>query len=490
MKLINKFKETYTGRDVLISLQHMLTMLGGTILVPIACGMNISITMICAGIGTIAFFFISEKKVPVFLGSSVAFMGAYQSIMGEGITGDEKVSSLFTDNYELWCKNMGKLAVALFAAGILYLIFSIIVKKIGVEKIKKIFSPIVVGPVVMLIGFILCQSMFANDIFGQIAGNGGSHEAWKVWTCALVTIITVLGINAYCKPKSIFKVMPIICGFVVGTIYAAIIGYGFEYNTNGSIVIFQDIFCENSVLGFWKYLSIDGNAMIQILPIALVSIMEHLGDISANSLACGKDFMIDPGVNKTILGDGTATFIAGLLGGPANTTYSENTAILVMTQNFKPANMFLAAIFSIILGIFVPFANLVKAIPTPVIGGASIVLFGMIAASGLRNLIENKVDLGETKNLLVVSFTLAVGLGMNCIGGLNIGKVNISALCIATIVAVLLNVIIPNPKTEVVSAQNENLVVENSTPENVDTEIIEESNEQEVNNEEIDNKEE
>ncbi|MBQ7307273.1 MAG: hypothetical protein IJW82_01985 [Clostridia bacterium] len=442
--LIAKIKETYTGRDVIIALQHMLTMIGATILVPITCGLNVSMTVLCAGIGTIIFFFISEKKVPVFLGSSFAFLGAYKAIMGEGAPNGPQ--TLFTDNYELWCQNMGKLSVALMAAGVLYLLFSILVKIVGVEKIKKAFPPIVVGPIVMLIGFILVQSMFQNDIIGQISS--GVAPAWKVWTCAIVTVVTVLAINAYCKPKSILKIMPVICGFFVGTVYAWIIGYPINIEFSGSIVIFQDIFTEKSILGFYRYLSIDLNAMVQVLPVALVSIMEHMGDISANSMVCGKDFMVDPGINKTILGDGTATFVAGMLGGPSNTTYSENTAVLVMTNNFKATNTFLAAIFAVILGIFVPFADIIYAIPTPVIGGASIVLFGMISASGFRNLIDNRVDLGKTKNLLVVSFTVAVGLGVNSIGNLQFGKIQISALCVATLVGILLNFVIPNDKEE------------------------------------------
>ena len=435
---------------------------------PISCGLNISITMICAGIGTIAFYFIAKKKVPVFLGSSIAFLTGYCNIMGNGINeaNGETLANLYTTNYELWCTNLGKLVVALWVAGILYAIFSYVIKLVGVEKIKKIFSPIVVGPVVMLIGFGLCQTMFKNDIVLQISD---ANPAWKVWTCAIITMVTILAINAYCKDSSIFKIMPIICGFVVGTVYALIIGYDFSVEFSGSVTIFEDIFSEKSVLGFWKHLAFDGNAMIQILPVALVSMMEHLGDISANSLACHKDFMIDPGVNRTILGDGTATFIAGLLGGPANTTYSENTAILVMTNNFKPANMVLASVFAILLGIFVPFGEVIKAIPTPVIGGASIVLFGMIAASGLRNLIENKIDLGQTKNLLVVSFTLAVGLGFNAINGLTIGDVNISALCIATFVAIILNVIIPKSKENSNTVENTEITqtVENKTEEKV-----------------------
>ena len=470
-KLFKKFKEVYTGRDVIVAFQHMLTMIGATILVPLTCGMNISIAIICAGIGTILFFFISKKKVPVFLGSSFAFLGAYTSIMGSGVdaTKGETISNLFETNYDLWCRNMGKLAVALWIVGICYVIFSLIIKFVGTEKIKKIFGPIVVGPVVMLIGLTLCQSIVKSDIWAQITENGGTVEAWKVWTSFAVTLFTVIAINAYCKPKSIFKIMPIICGFFVGTVYALLIGYPMPKLEVKSIVIFQDIFTEKSVLGFWKNLSIDGNALIQMLPIAFVSMMEHLGDISANSVVCGKDFLVDPGVHRTLLGDGVATAFAGLLGGPSNTTYSENTAVLVMTKNYKPTTLLLAGIFAVALGIFVPFANLIYIIPSPVIGGASVVLFGMISASGLRNLIDNKIDLSKTKNLLCISLTIACGIGFSIIGGLKIGSVEISALCIATIVAIVMNLIIPNEKETisetVVPADSSVDKVESAAPE-------------------------
>ena len=450
-KFTNWVKENYTGKDVLVAIQHMLTMIGGTILVPLTCGMNISITMLCAGFGTILFFFITQKKMPVFLGSSFAFLGAYTTIMGSGIdsAAGETITNLFKTNYELWCINMGKLVVGLWFVGLLYLIFSFIIKAVGVEKIKKLFGPVVVGPIVMLIGFTLCQTMFTSDISSQV-GVGGA-TTFQVWSTAIITMLTIIGVNAFCKEtgfSSIFKIMPIICGFIVGTVWAIVIGYPMAPSFSGSVVVFQDIFTEKSVLGFWRYIAIDGNALLQVLPVALVTMMEHMGDVSANSLACGKDFLVDPGVNRTILGDGCATAFAGLLGGPSNTTYSENTAILTMTKNFKPTTVLLAAIFAVILGIFVPFAELVQAMPSPVIGGASVVLFGMISASGLRTLVENRVDLTKTKNLIIVSFTLACGLGFSAIGGIHIGNIEISALCIATLVAVLLNFIIPGEKEE------------------------------------------
>ena len=199
------------------------------------------------------------------------------------------------------------------------------------------------------------------------------------------------------------------------------------------------------------------SAILMIAPLAVVTFMEHLGDISANSTVCGKDFMVDPGLHRTVLGDGLATALSGLLGGPANTTYGENTAVLAITKNYNPKNLFYAACIAVVLGIFVPFSEIISSIPSPVVGGASIVLFGMISASGLRALVDGRVDFGDSKNIIVVSVTLAVGLGLGAmslagdITGNNvlkimIGEVEISPLAIATVLAILLNLIIPNTK--------------------------------------------
>ena len=208
------------------------------------------------------------------------------------------------------------------------------------------------------------------------------------------------------------------------------------------------------------------SAILMVVPLAVVTFMEHLGDISANSTVCGKDFMVDPGLHRTVLGDGLATAFAGLVGGPANTTYGENTAVLSITKNYNPKNIFIAAIMAVVLGIFVPFGEILQSIPSPVVGGASIVLFGMISANGLRALVDGKVDFGDTKNILVVSITLAIGLGLgamslagditgNSVLKIMIGSVELSPLAIATVAAILLNLIIPNSKKQNVGVESE-----------------------------------
>ncbi len=443
-------KSLYSGKDVVLSLQHMFAMLGATITVPLVVGMSIPLALISAGVGTIIFYFLTKRKVPVFLGSSFAFMPGLITVFTYG------------NNY-----NASALAamLALVCAGLVYVLFSVVIKFVGVQRIKKLFPPIVVGPVIIVIGMNLAGSIFWNDIIANYVAYGS--VAWKEWTTAIITALTIVGINAFAKPKSFLKVIPILIGFVVGYLYGACVGLvDFKHMFSGDIVIFQQA---KETWGFWgAWKDLDGGliatAMLSIIPIAIVTFMEHLGDISANSTVCGKDFMVDPGLHRTVLGDGVATAVSGLLGGPANTTYGENTAVLAITKNYNPKNIFLAACFAVVLGLFVPFGEILAGMPTAVVGGACIVLFGMIAASGLRALVDAKVDFGNTKNLIVVAVTLSVGLGLGAcslagsISGNNAlkvgfatsggGFVEISALAICTVLAIVLNLIIPNKKEE------------------------------------------
>ncbi len=478
MTKIKEFFAGFTGKDAVLSFQHMFAMLGATITVPIVCGMSIPLALLSAGIGTIIFFFVTQRKVPVFLGSSFAFMPGLITIFSQ------------QSSY-----NVNALAamIALVLAGIVYIAFSFVIKYVGVAKIKKLFPPIVIGPVIIIIGMNLAGSIFWNDIIAQYTVYGS--EAWKEWTTAIITAVTIIVINAFAKPKSFLKVIPILLGFIVGYAYGACIGLvNFETMFSGDIVIFQQA---GEIWGFWgAWGELDGatvgTAIICIVPIAVVSFMEHLGDIAANSTVCGKDFMVDPGLHKTVLGDGIATAVSGLLGGPANTTYGENTAVLAITGNYNPRNVFVAACFAVVLAIFVPFAELLQAIPISVVGGACVVLFGMISANGLRSLVDNKVDFGNSKNVIVVSVTLAVGLGL---GALSLGSdivsamsgyaidgnviavgfktssggfVEISPLAIATLLAIILNLIIKD------STPAKAEVVEETTTQEETVETVEE----------------
>ena len=468
----NSRKLPLTAKDAALSFQHMFAMLGATITVPILANMSIAMAMIAAGIGTIIFYFIAQKKVPVFLGSSFAFLPALIAVVGPD---KEKYGAA-------WQEAMAAVVISLVLAGIVYVIFAIVIKYVGVHKIKKLFPAIVVGPVVLIIGMILAPKAFQSNIISFGLNNGIRTVAlWKSWTTAIVTALTMILVNAYAKPKSFLKVIPILLGFGVGYVYAFIVSlvpggsllsYIVQENnvfshfdgslafSAGRIVLFQHIGEEFSFyLGFSSptFGTTLVSAILMIVPLAIVTFMEHLGDISANSTVCGKDFMVDPGLHRTVMGDGIATAVSGLLGGPANTTYGENTAVLAITKNYNPRNIFFAACLAVIFGMFTVFADFLATIPGPVIGGASIILYGMISASGLRTLVDSKVDFNNTKNLIVVSVTLAVGLGMgamsligdvtgNTVYKVMIGQVEISPLAIATVLAILLNLIIPNTK--------------------------------------------
>lgn len=461
--IITKLKSRPSGKEFLLSLQHMFAMFGATVTVPIITGMDVSLALLSAGIGTILFYLLTKRKVPVFLGSSFAFLPGILAA-GYGQPGNNLA-----------------VMIALFSAGCVYLIFAGIIKAIGVEKIKKLFPPIVVGPVIITIGLTLAGTVLLNNIwnpslagkidlygFSKLRGDSG----WRYWTTAIITALVIVVTNAYAKPKSFMKVIPILLGFGVGYIYGMAIGI-VNFNPNSKQFIFANTYNEGKVpnilvfqrykevWGFWK----DGwshlgngvlaTAMLSIVPIAVVTFMEHLGDISANSVVCQKDFMVDPGLHRTVLGDGIATMASALLGGPANTTYGENTAVLAITKNYNPKNIFIAALMAISLGVFTPFADFIRGIPSAVVGGASLILFGMIAANGLRALVDAKVNFSSTKNMMVVSITLALGLGLGALSlsgkkvGFSIkggGFVEISSLAIATVVAVILNLIIPSKR--------------------------------------------
>ena len=319
-------------RTAVLSFQHMFAMLGATMLVPVLAGMSLSIALLSAGVGTILFYFLTQRKVPVFLGSSFAFLPALITIVGGGA---------YAIGSPEWSQRMACVMIALVLAGLVYVVFALIIKAVGPAKIKKLFPPIVVGPVIIIIGMILAPKMFWNNIIGNYDTTlgWGYSAAWQQWTAAGVTALTIILVNALAKPKSFFKVIPILVGFIVGYIYSAIIGL-VHVSFSGDIVIFQQA---GEVWSFWGKEglgNIDGgmlvSAILMIVPLAIVTFMEHLGDISANSTVCGKDFMVDPGLHRTVLGDGLATAVGGLLGGPANTTYGENTAVLAITKNYNP----------------------------------------------------------------------------------------------------------------------------------------------------------
>ncbi len=404
---------TKTG---LLGIQHVLAMFGATVLVPTLTGLNPSIALLSAGIGTLLFHLVTKGKVPVFLGSSFAYIAGIQAVIGKN-----------PDNIP---KAMGGIIVA----GIMYLLFSLIVKIFGVEKVKSFFPPVVTGPVIIVIGLSLAPGVVTGNIMGSkdLILQG---ELWQRLLIAGVVVMTMLVVGVFAR--GFFKLVPILFGIIAGYITAACMG-GF--------VDFTPVSQANWILDFSQYKlpEFDMTSILIIAPIALVTFIEHIGDITTNSAVVGKDFLTDPGLHRTLIGDGVATMFAGLIGGPPNTTYGENTGVLAVTKNYNPFNIRVAACVAIILGLFGKFGSLIQTIPTPVMGGVSIILFGMIASIGIRILGENKIDLSENRNLFITAVLLVVGTTITItIPNTNI---TISGLAISAVLGIILNKVLPEKK--------------------------------------------
>lgn len=465
--MIKKEKLKAASRRGVLAFQHVFAMFGATVVVPLLVGLSVPIALLSAGLGTILFYFLTKRKVPVFLGSSFAYLPGLMAYMkihnGNALVGSE-----------IWQRAVGGLVPAIAITGLVYVLLSIIVRFVGTERIKKLFPPVVVGPIIIVIGMVLAPKIIHSNIIEQY--NSGSMQGWQAWTIALVTLVSIVIISTASKEKSFFRVTPILLGFGIGILTTIIIDVitvattkdisqtimfvKFSSHTNldwSKVIIFQDL---GETFGFYKYLRFDLEAVLMIAPIALVSFMEHIGDINASSAVCGEDFMLDPGIHRTVLGDGVATISAALLGAPPKTTYGENTAVLAITQNYDPFNLFLAGIIASVLGIFTVFGNLIQTIPAPVIGGASIVLFGMISASGLKTLISNQVNMNNTKNMIIVSLILSLGLGLaalslvgdvtsNDVYKIVIGNIEISSLAICALVGIVANLVLPDRQKDI-----------------------------------------
>lgn len=402
---MEKFKNLLsTG---ILSFQHVLAMFGATVLVPFLTGLDTSVALISAGLGTLVFHLITGGQVPVFLGSSFAFIG-----------GIITVSNNFGKGYATG---------SFIAVGAIYLLMALLVFFVGADRIKKLFPSIVTGPIIIVIGLILAP--IAVDM------------ASANWTLALITILTVAFTGIFAK--GFFKFIPIITGIVVG--YGAAVFMG--------VVDFAPIAEAKWLLSFADLkdlreapqFSLD--AMKVIIPIALVTMIEHIGDITTNGAVVGKDFFKKPGLHRTLIGDGVATALAGLLGAPANTTYGENTGVLAVTKNYNPAILRYAAGIAILLGFIGKVGAVIKTIPVPVMGGISFVLFGMIASIGVKTLVESKPDLSDLRNSIVVFTVLIIGIvSLTGEGNKAVIKLtefsSLSGLSLAAVVGVTLNVVL------------------------------------------------
>ena len=405
-----------TPRMLVLGLQHMFAMFGATVLVPILVqgyGLPLSIqtTLLFAGLGTLLFHVCTKFKVPAFLGSSFAYLGGFSTVATmpayEGLDPETKLA------YAL-----GGIVIA----GLLYLVLALLFKVLGAKKVMRYFPPIVTGPMIIMIGLNLSGSAINN--------------ASTCWWLALVAMAIIVVANIW--GKGMVKIIPILLGVVGSYIVAVIAGQ----------VDFSGV-SEASFLGFQQFViaKFDVSAILVMAPIAIAAMMEHIGDISAISSTTGKNFIEDPGLHRTLVGDGLATAFAGMFGGPANTTYGENTGVLALSKVYDPRVVRLAAIYAIILSFSPKFDALVNSIPAAIVGGVSFILYGMISAVGVRNIVENQVDLTKSRNLIIAAVMFVSGLGFSSVGGITFtvggAAVTLSGLAIAALCGVILNAILP-----------------------------------------------
>ncbi len=426
-------RELGRGRMLLLGFQHLFAMFGATILVPTITGLSVSCTLLFAGLGTLLFHFLTKKKVPAFLGSSFAFLSGYATVVVMG----QEFGMTQAQALPYAC-------IGVAAAGLLYFVLALAFKAFGMKKVMKLFPPVVTGPIVISIGLILAGSAVNNILTN--------------WWIALIAIIVVIVCNIW--GKGMIKIIPILAGVLISYIVAAIFGqleadkvqalqdaawFGapFQWENTG-LYAFQD--------GNWSFLL---TAIVAILPIALATMIEHIGDIMAISNTCHRNYLEDPGLHRTLTGDGAATILASLFGAPANTTYGENTGVLNLTRVFDPRVIRIAAVIAILFSFSPKFAALIYAMPAATIGGVSLILYGMISSVGIRSLVENHVDLTDSRNLIItaLTITLAIGIHYGCDhGALQFGKIAVSGLAVASLVGILLAVILPEKKQETETA--------------------------------------
>ena len=419
-------RELGVPKMLVLGFQHMFAMFGATVLVPALTGLSVSATLLFAGLGTLLFHLLAKGKVPAFLGSSFAFIGGYAAVapMLPDAAGEATIPNLELLPYACF-------GVAL--AGLLYVVLSALFKVFGIKKVMRFFPPIVTGPVIICIGLTLSSSAIDN--------------CRTNWWIALVAILVVVAANIF--GKGMIKIIPILLGVVASYLVAAVSG-----NVDFTKVMAADwvglpFQWSNTVFGLFARPDLDTSMMITaaitIMPLALATMVEHIGDMCAISSTCSRNYLADPGLHRTLLGDGLATTLASLFGAPANTTYGENTGVLALSKVYDPRVIRLAALFAIVLSFCPKFAALVTAMPAATIGGVSLVLYGMISAVGVRNVVENQVDFTNTRNVVIAALILVLSLGIatSAEGAVHIGSVSLSGLAVASVVGIVLNAILP-----------------------------------------------
>ena len=421
---------------LILGIQHMFAMFGATILVPIlvagyfqtACnepltrGLTVSVTLFCAGAGTLIFHLCSKFKVPAFLGSSFAFLGGFYTVanLNSGMYADMGVN-------EKAAYACGGVVVA----GVLYLVAALIFKLVGVNRVMRFLPPVVTGPIIICIGLSLASSAISN--------------ASTNWLLAIVALAVIIVFNIW--GKGMFKIIPILMGVVISYVFALILNAFGVTNPDGSAILNFSAISSSSWIGIpqFQLCKFDITSILVMAPIAIATMMEHVGDMSAISATVEQNFIADPGLHRTLMGDGLATAFAGLIGGPANTTYGENTGVLELSKVYDPRVIRIAAGLAIILSFIPKFSAVISTMPAAIIGGVSFMLYGMISAIGVRNVVENKVDLTKSRNLIIAGVIFVCGLGFSngltfTIAGTHI---TLTALAIAAIAGIVLNAVLP-----------------------------------------------
>lgn len=433
-----------SGKLAVLGIQHVFAMFGATVLVPLLTGLPVSVALFCAGVGTLLFHFITKRKVPVFLGSSFAFIAAIvlaaaaSANLGDSFTqafaasGYNAIGLMSGEFGSTLTSNPAYLAALPYAtggvivAGVVYLILSALVMVFGAERVKSFFPPIVTGPLIIIIGLMLAPT--AVSYFNSSLD----------WIVGVVVIATVIGFSLFAK--GFLKMIPILMGLIVGYVFCAgltisgmDVGLNYAAITSASLFAVPEFFLPKFSL----------SAILIVAPVAIVTFVEHIGDITANGAVVGKDFFQEPGLHRTLLGDGVATILAGFLGGPANTTYSENTGVLAATRNYNPVTLEIAAVCAILISFVGYIAGFINSIPGAVIGGMCVVLFGMIASVGLRNLVENKVDFKNQRNVLIAAIMLVVAIGGASIPINADSGMFLQSYALAAVIGIILNKILP-----------------------------------------------
>ena len=411
-----------TPKMLLLGLQHMFAMFGATVLVPALTGLSVSATLLFAGLGTLLFHFLTKGKVPAFLGSSFAFIGGYAA-----------VNALIGNTAELnWIPYAG---VGVACAGLMYVLLAALFRAFGAGKVMRYFPPIVTGPIIICIGMTL-----ANSAINNCAAN---------WWIAILAIAIVVVANIW--GKGMIKIIPILLGVVGSYAVAAVCGLVDFTPVQNAAWFGIPFFWKDTAFSLFK--GCDGSllisAIITIMPIALATVVEHIGDMCAISSTVGENFIEEPGLHRSLLGDGLATSLASLFGAPANTTYGENTGVLALTKVYDPRVIRIAAVLAILFSFSPKFAALVSCMPTATIGGVSLILYGMISAVGVRNVVENQVDFTKSRNVIIAAIimSLSLGISFSSAGAIafTIGSITISlsGLAVAALVGILLNAVLP-----------------------------------------------